>query len=143
MLVLDPRLEVAVDGLQEVLAVKVRVEAEDRAAEQSIEDLARQGQMPNDSGFGQGMCQNARMVAAGSARRIIARQQREVIVLDQHDRVVAARLGHDGVGEALVDRAVLLPVAFAEHRPHVSDMAKRPQALVGEAVVIALLPPAA
>ena len=32
----------------------------------------RHGQMPNDSGFGQGMCQKVRMVARGSCARIIA-----------------------------------------------------------------------
>ena len=32
----------------------------------------RQGQMPNDSGFGQGMCQKVRMVACGSFSRTIA-----------------------------------------------------------------------
>ena len=32
----------------------------------------RHGQMPKDSGFGQGMCQNVRMVACGSFARTIA-----------------------------------------------------------------------
>jgi hypothetical protein len=45
-----------------------------------------------------------------------ARQQREVIVLHQDDRVFGARLvGHD-VGEALVHVAVVLPVLRAERR---------------------------
>ena len=99
----------------------------------------RHGQMPNDSGLGQGMCQNVRMVAFGSFSRTIARQQREVVVLHQHDRVVAARLGHHRVGEALVDGLVGLPVRLAEHRPHVRHVAQRPQAFVGEAEVVALL----
>ena len=72
----------------------------------------RHGQMPNDSGLGQGMCQKVRMVARGSLLADHRRQQREVVVLHQHDRVLAARLGHDGVGEALVDVAVVLPVAI-------------------------------
>jgi hypothetical protein len=32
----------------------------------------RHGQMPKDSGLGQGMCQKVRMVARGSRSRIIA-----------------------------------------------------------------------
>ena len=95
--------------------------------------------MPKDSGLGQGMCQKVRMVAAGSLRAHHRRQQGEVVVLDQHDRVVAAGLGDHRVGEALVDRPVGLPVALAEHRPHVRDVAQRPEAFVGEAVVVALL----
>ena len=33
---------------------------------------SRQGQMPKDSGFGQGMCQNVMIVALGRALRIIS-----------------------------------------------------------------------
>ena len=58
--------------------------------------------MPKDSGLGQGMCQNVMMVARGSLAHH-ARQQREVIVLHQHDRVVGVRFGDHRVGEALVD----------------------------------------
>ena len=61
--------------------------------------------MPNASGFGQGMCQNVMIVASGSALADHARQQGEVVVLHQHDRVVGARLLDHGVGEAAVDRA--------------------------------------
>ena len=98
----------------------------------------RHGQMPNDSGFGHGMCQKVRIVARGSCARTIAGSKREVVVLHQHDRVFAARLGDHRVGEALVDRLVELPVGFAEHRPHVRDVAERPQPFVGEAVVVAV-----
>jgi hypothetical protein len=66
-------------------------------------------------------------------------QQRKVVVLHQHHRVFAARLGDHRVGKALVDRAVGLPVRLPEHRPHMRHMAQRPHAFVGEAVVIALL----
>ena len=62
-----------------------------------------------------------------------------MVVLHQHDRVLAARLLDHRIGEALVDLAVLLPVGFAEHRPHMGDMTQRPHAFVGETVVVALL----
>ena len=99
----------------------------------------RHGQMPNDSGFGHGMCQNVRMVAFGQFRADHRGQQGEVVILHQHHRVFAAGLGHHGIGEALVHRAVLLPVRLAEHRPHVGDVAQRPQPFVGEPVVVAPL----
>ena len=60
-----------------------------------------------------------------------------MIVLHQHDRLLdVLHLGEQRFGEALVDGAVVLPVAGAEARPLVHDVAERPQPLVGEAVVI-------
>ena len=38
-LAVDARLEQAVDGVEEVVAVELRVEAEDAAAEQAVEQL--------------------------------------------------------------------------------------------------------
>jgi hypothetical protein len=70
------------------------------------------------------MCQKVRMVALRQLLADHRRQQREVVVLHQHHRVVAARLGHHRVGKALVDRAVGLPVGLAEHRPHVRHVAQ-------------------
>ena len=140
MLVLDARLEEAIDRLDEVLAVEAACGSRGSCCRACPRRISRRhGQMPNDSGFGQGMCQNVRMVARGSLLADHRRQQREVVVLHQHDRVLAARLGDHRIGEALVDVAVVLPVRFAEHRPHVGDVAQRPHALVGEAVVVALL----
>ena len=72
MLVFDARLQVAVDRLDEVLAMKARVKAQYGAAEHALRISRRQGQMPKDSGFGHGMCQKLRMVARGSRSRIIA-----------------------------------------------------------------------
>ena len=122
--------------------MELRVEAEDAAAEQAVEQLVapradgerlrvRPGNVPE---------RDDRRVRQPLADH--PRQQREVVVLHQHDRVVGLRLGDDGVGEARVDLAVVLPVGRAERRPHVRDVAERPQALVGEAVVVAglLLP---
>ena len=136
---LDARLQVAIHGFDEVLAVEARVKTEDRAAQHALQDLAppwadaeRLGVGPGDVPEGQD----------GGLRQLLAdhrRQQREVVVLHQHHRVGAACLGHHRVGKALVDGAVGFPVGFSEHRSHMSDMAERPHALVGEAVVVALL----
>ena len=110
-----------------------------RAAEQAVEQLLAPRADGEGLGIGPG---NVPERDDGRARQALAhhaRQQREVIVLHQHDRVVGARLVGDDVGEALVDVAVMLPVVRAERRARVGDVAQRPQALVGEAVVVALL----
>ena len=71
---------------------------------------SRHGQMPKRLRVGPG---NVPERDDGGARQALAhhlRQQREVIVLHQHDRVVGARLVRDHVGEAPVHRLVVLPV---------------------------------
>ena len=100
---------------------------------------SRHGQMPMRSAFGHGMCQNMMIVARGSVSRIMRGARREVVVLHQHDRVVAIDLLAHRVGELAVHRDVVGPVLGAEHRARVRDVAERPQPLVGEAVVVALL----
>ena len=72
------------------------------------------------------MCQNVMIVARGRRSAKHARQQGEVIVLHQHDRVVAVRLLDDDVGEALIDLDIMRPVPFAEDRADEGDVAKRP-----------------
>ncbi len=137
--VADARFEVAIDRIDEVAAMVLRMEAEDRAAEQSFEDLL--APRANAERF------RIRPwnVPERDDRRLRqplvneARQQREVIVLDEHDRVVGLRLRTDGLREALVHVHVLLPVAGTEDGPHMRDVTERPQAFVGESVVIPAL----
>jgi hypothetical protein len=49
--------------------VELGVEAEDRGAEQALEDLLAPGRMPKASGLGQGMCQKVMIVARGRRSR--------------------------------------------------------------------------
>ena len=51
-----------------------------------------QGHTPKVSALGQGMCQNSTMRRLGPPRAQLARQQREVIVLDQDHRILGLRL---------------------------------------------------
>ena len=139
MLMLDPRLEEAIDGLDEVLAVKAGVEAEDRAAEHALEDFPPPGTDAEGLGVRPGDVPEGQDGRPGQAGANHRRQQREVVVLHQDDRILAAGLGDDGIGEALVDGPVVLPVGFPEHRAHMGDMTQRPHAFVGEAVVVAPL----
>jgi hypothetical protein len=75
---------------------------------------SRQGQMPMRSAFGQGMCQKVMIVARGRRSRIMLRREGEVVVLHEHDGVVAVDLAADGVGELAVHADVLLPVFGTE-----------------------------
>ena len=115
------------------------VEAENRAAQHALQDLAapgadaerfrvRPGDVPEgqDGGLGQLFSHHGR-------------QQREVVVLHEHHGVIGQGLCHHRIGKALVDRLVGLPVRLAEDRPHVGHVAQRPQPFVGKAVVVALL----
>ena len=69
-----------------------------------------------------------------------ARQQHKVIILDQNYRArrVFDFLQHR-VGELAIDLLIVLPVVGAKNGTRMCDMAERPKALIGEAVVIALL----
>ena len=96
------------------------------------------GQTPKVSALGQGMCQNRAIVALGIFSADELRQQREMKVLDQHHGAVGARLRRDHVGELGVDLLIGAPIARAKRRPHVRQVAQRPESLVGEAVVVPL-----
>jgi hypothetical protein len=68
VLVVDLALDVAVDGLEEVLAVPARVEAEDVGLQHARAAAPRfHGHTPKVSAFGHGMCQNITIVAPGTA----------------------------------------------------------------------------
>jgi hypothetical protein len=122
---------------RKVVDVELRVKADDVRAEQAVEQLdapwadrerfrigPRDVPERDDGGLRQALADQAR-------------QEGEVVVLHEDDRVVAHRFLHDGVRELRVDRAVLLPVRGAEQRAHVRDVAQRPQSFVGKAFVIA------
>ena len=73
MLAVDARFQIAVHRIQEIVAVELRVEAENAAAQQALPAVrCARGRFPCCSAFGQGMCQNTMTVAAGRRLRIIA-----------------------------------------------------------------------
>ena len=67
LLSVDPRLQKAVDRFHEVVAVELRVEADDARAQHPLEQAVPPGADPE---LGQGMCQNMITVARGSRSRI-------------------------------------------------------------------------
>ena len=109
-LAVDAALHEAVDRLDEVVAVELRVEAEDGAAEQPVDDFLPPRADAESLGVWPRNVPERDDRGARQALAEHARQQREVIVLHEHDRVVAVRLLDDGVGEALIDREILRPV---------------------------------
>ena len=130
----------SVDRVDEVVAVELGVEADDAAARAARRAAPRaRGRCRSARRWATGCARSVRIVARGSRSRIIRGREREVVVLHEDDRVVGVDLLADRVGEPLVDRLVVLPVLAAEDRPGVGDVAERPEALVGEAVVVALL----
>ena len=138
-LVIDARLDEAIDSLEKIVAVQLHVKAEQIAAEQTVQDLflpradaerfpVRPRDVPEvaDDGIGTPALDDSR-------------QQREVIVLHEDDGRRALDLVEHGLGELRVDARILLPVRGVEDGPGVSDMAERPQRAVRKAVVVALL----
>src|SRR5688572_30122475 len=135
----DARLQIAIDRIEEVVAVELRVEAENARAEHSLEHFAAPRTDAELLGVGPG---DVPEHDHRGVRQFLAYQRRyqgEVIVLDQDDRVVAIDFLEQSGHEALVDRAVMFPVLAAEQGPRVGDVAQRPQALVGETEVVAAL----
>ena len=110
------------------------------APEHPFEESFRQGQIPNRSAFGQGMCQKEMMVARGRRWRIRRGRQREVVVLHEHDGILGIDLGADGVGELLVHLAdSARQSSIRNDRAGVRDVAERPEPFVGKSVVVAAL----
>ena len=65
-----------------------------------------------------------------------ARQQGEMIILDQHDRICfAGDFVEHGSGEFLVDSLIGFPIGCTERRPRVRDMTEWPQAFIREAKI--------
>ena len=106
-----------------------------RCAEQAVEQLARcHGQMPNASGFGHGMCQKVTTVASGRRSLEQPRQQREVVVLHEHDRALGRRISSSTASANFSFTAWYASQSLgAERRARVGDVAERPEPLVGEA----------
>src|SRR5687768_2911438 len=62
-----------------------------------------------------------------------------MIILYQRDRFRAVHLLIESLGEFEIHPLVLLPVLFFEIGSGMRDMTERPQSLVGETIIIALL----
>ena len=136
VLPVDARLDEGVDGVEAVVAVLLGVEAQDARPEHPGDELVAPRADGHALAVGPGDVperDDGRAEQPGADHR---GRQGEVVVLQQRDGVVGVDLVAHRVGEALVDLAVLLPIGLAKLRPDVRDVAERPEALVGEAVVV-------
>ena len=136
---IDARLDEALDRVEEIVAVKLRVKAENAAPQQPVEHLFAPRADPECLRVGPGDVPEGDDGGFGERLADQARQQREVIIVHEDDRVVRAGLVDHRAREQAVGRGVLLPVGRAEYRAHVRDVTQRPQPLVGEPVVVARL----
>src|SRR5204863_66825 len=113
----DPPLDGALDGLEEVVAVELRVEADEVGAQHPEQDVRLPGADAD------GLEVRPRNVPEERHARVGARllhetgQQREVVVLHEHDRRLdRLHLLEQRLREALVHRAIVPPVGGAEAR---------------------------
>src|SRR5881396_3180442 len=136
----NPRLERAVDRLEEVVAVVLRVEADEVGAQHPGEQLRLPGADREGLGVRPRDVPEDRHTGVGPLRLDERGQQREVVVLDQDERLLGvADLVEQRLGKRAVRREVVGPVVGPEHGPRVHDVAERPEPLVREPVVVAVL----
>ena len=134
------RFERAIDGFQEIVAVRLDVEADQIRAEQAIQEFALPGADAESLRIGPGDVPEDGHARIRAALLDHSRQQREMVVLHEHHRTFLARdFFEHRIGEMFVDGAIRLPVARAEGGTRVGDVAQGPQAFVGEAEVKSLL----
>ena len=62
-----------------------------------------------------------------------------MVILYQDNGIAGPCFADHGVGESLIDGLVVFPIGRAEYRSGVGNVAQRPQSLIGQAVVVALL----
>ena len=117
--------------------MKLRVKSQNTAAEQSVEqfftpgaDAERFRVRPRNVPEGDDGCVRQQLAH-------VAREQREMIVLHEHDRIVGVRFLNDCRREFPIHCDVLIPVRGAKRRTHMRVVAERPEPLVREAVVVA------
>ncbi len=111
VLVVDARLERPLHGLEEIVAVMLDVKRQQIVAEQPVQDLLAPRADPKRFGI---RPRNVPELADDDiGPRVLdePRQQREVIVLHEHDRGAWRDLLQHGVGKAAVDAGVGGPVA--------------------------------
>ena len=138
VLVIDLAFHEAIHRVQKILAVIAGVKSQDVRRQHVQQHLA----LPRTHAEGLGVRpgdvpeQCNRRLGYFLADQL--RQQREMEILDQNHRAVGVRFRRHHLGELGVHLFVGAPVAGAKRRPHVGQMAQRPQPFIGKSVVVAL-----
>jgi hypothetical protein len=120
----DARLKVAIRGIEEVVAMQLRVESDNAAPEQSLQDLTPPWADAEALGVGPGNVPEGNDHCARQTLANEPRRQGEVVVLHEHDGILAGRLLTDGRGELAVDLFVRGPVAAAKNGAGVGQVAQ-------------------
>ncbi len=139
LLPVSARFQIAVHGIQKIVAVELRVEAENAASQQAFQHFVAPGTDAHPLGIGPGNVPEDNDGGGGQALANHRGRQGEVIILHQDDGILRVHFAAHRVGKFLVDGAVLPPVLGAEDGPRVRHVAERPQPFVGKAVVVTLL----
>ena len=116
--------------------MRLRVKAQDAAAEQARQQLIAPGTDAESFRVGPRDVPEGQHDGPGKPFADHAGEQREVVILDQDDRIDRLDLLAHGLGKLLIDRLVVIPVLDPELGPRVSHVTKRPETLVGEPVVV-------
>ncbi len=134
------RFDRAIDGSQEVVAVRLRVEADEVGANQAVHQLALPRADAEDLGVRPRNVPEDRHARVRTRLFDETRQEREVVVVHQQDRRThVPHFFEHRIRELTIDRLIVRPVLGPEDRARVGDVAERPEALVREAVVVAAL----
>ena len=138
VLPIDARLEDAVYGIEEIVAVTANMEADEIRTKEAIEQFALPradfkrlrcgpGDVPEDC--------DARL---GEAIFQHPRQQGKMIVLNKdHGILFAGDFLDESVGKLLVDCVVVFPIRSAKDGAGVGDVAERPETFIGKSVIVA------
>ena len=111
LLVVDPGLDRAVDGLDEVLAVIAEMKTKQIVAQQALEQLFLPGKDAKRLAVRPGNVPELGDDQVGIALLEIPRQQRKVVVLDEHECRPITGLFEHRIAEQCVDVAVESPSA--------------------------------
>lgn len=122
--------------LQEVRPIALELEGEQIVGGEPVDQLGAPRANPQAIRMRPRNVPEERRADAFAPRAKRRRDEREVIVLQEHRRIARVELLVDRRREPFVDLAVGRPLLAAEARAHVDDMAERPQPLVGKAAVV-------
>src|SRR5258706_12394595 len=137
---LDPAFQGLVHGFQEIVAVRLNMEAEKVRAQQSIQEFPLPGTDPEGFRVGPRYVPEDCHPGIGPFRFYEPGQQREMVILDKHERLLRHFdfFQHD-LREFLIYTLIVFPILTAKHGTRVRDMAKRPDSFVREPLIVSLL----
>ena len=116
LLPVDACFQIPVHGIDEVVAVELRVKAENAAAQQAFEQFVAPGTDSHLLRVGPGNVPEDDDGCGGQPFANHRGRESEVIILHQNDRISGVHFAADRIGEFLVDGAVLSPVFGAKDR---------------------------